>query len=439
MTRCKLIKTIAIALCLAMLIAGCGGNSATSEKPAVSSADVSTETEEVKDTETKEEEPAEEPEKESSFSLKSSPDKYTQYVGKYVGMNAASVGYTSLGGDRMVKIGSGYLQITYVTPDGTYVGADDEENLKNYVVTAQSIEPNTEVNLTFQKDSDGNEYDNLVDHQSYERIDLAVKKVKSADESTPELTSIDPSPDKYTYYIQNYVGKNLASVGYQSLGGEYRDTYGAGSVELVLASDDGSYIDTSDSSLLKQYVITDQDIAPNTELKLNYMTDSNGEEYSNLVDSQSYETITLNIERLDGIEFAENDDSEGEAEEGKVEETSEADETDQDEEEESSSGNAEAYEAIYDEYVQKMSDRTEELLEEYKAESEGEPLDKKAEICNKKIEELAAISNEGVQKMAKQSFKDGDYDAYSEWSGKLYDAYFEQSEVITNEYMDSAF
>ena len=439
MTRCKLIKTIAIALCLAMLIAGCGGNSTTSEKPAVPSADVSIETEEKKDTETKEEEPAGETEKENSFSLKSSPDKYTQYVGKYVGMNAASVGYTSLGGDRMVKIGSGYLQITYVTPDGTYVGADDEENLKNYVVTAQSIEPNTEVKLTFQKDSDGKEYDNLVDHQTYERIDLAVKKVKSDDESIPELTGIDPSPDKYTYYIQNYVGKNLASVGYQSLGGEYRDAYGAGSVELILASDDGSYIDMSDSSLLKQYVITGQDIAPNTELKLTFMTDSDGEEYSNLVDSQSYETITLNIEHLDGIEFAENDDSEGEAEEDKAEETSEADEPDKNEKEESSSGDAEAYEAIYDEYVQKMTDRTEELLEEYKTESEGEPLEKKAEICNKKIEELAAISNEGVQKMAKQSFKDGDYDAYSEWSGKLYDAYFEQSEVITNEYMDSAF
>ena len=58
-----------------------------------------------------------------------------------------------------------------------------------------------------------------------------------------------------------------------------------------------------------------------------------------------------------------------------------------------------------------MSDRTEELLEEYKDESKGESLDKKAEICNKKIEELAKICNEGVQKMATQSLKDGDTDA----------------------------
>ena len=79
------------------------------------------------------------------------------------------------------------------------------------------------------------------------------------------------------------------------------------------------------------------------------------------------------------------------------------------------------------------------MLEEYRDESDGESLDKKAEICNKKIEVLATISNEGVQKMAAQALKDGNSDAYSEWSGKLYDAYFEQSEVITNEYMDSAF
>ena len=169
MTRCKLIKTIAIALCLAMLIAGCGGNSTTSEKPAAPSADVSIETEEKKDTETKEEEPAGETEKENSFSLKSSPDKYTQYVGKYVGMNAASVGYTSLGGDRMVKIGSGYLQITYVTSDSSL--------LKQYVITGQDIAPNTELKLTFMTDSNGEEYSNLVGEQSYETITVVAPLV----------------------------------------------------------------------------------------------------------------------------------------------------------------------------------------------------------------------------------------------------------------------
>ena len=86
-----------------------------------------------------------------------------------------------------------------------------------------------------------------------------------------------------------------------------------------------------------------------------------------------------------------------------------------------------------------MSDRTEELLEEYRDESDGESLDKKAEICNKKIEVLATISNEGVQKMAAQALKDGNSDAYTEWSEKLYDVYFEKSEVITEEYMNTAF
>ena len=177
MIRSKLVKDIAVTVCLAMVIAGCGGKSTSAEKPVEPSAVVSAETEEENGAEAAEENVTEEPQEDTSFSLKASPDKYTQYVGKYVGMNAASVGYTSLGGDRLIEIGSGHLQITYVTADGTYVGPDDEESLKNYVITAQSIEPNTEVKLTFEKDSDGEEYDNLVDHQSYEKIDLAVKKV----------------------------------------------------------------------------------------------------------------------------------------------------------------------------------------------------------------------------------------------------------------------
>lgn len=370
MSRHRLINGICLVICLTLLITGCGGKSGGSASQAATPAsDASAETE-------AKEEPTQsaEPKEDKSFSLKSSPDKYTQYVGKYVGMNAASVGYTSLGGDRMVEIGKGLLQITYVTADGTYVGVDDEENLKNYVVTAQSIEPNTEVKLTFQKDSDGKEYDNLVDHQSYDKIDLAVKKVNAEDDLTPELTSIDPSPDKYTYYIQNYVGKNLASVGYQSLGDDYRDAYGAGTLELILVSEDGSYIDTSDSSVLKQYVITDQDIAPNTELKLNYMTDSNGEEYSNLVDSQSYETITLTVAHLDGVEFAESKTTDNEDSEEESEKEAEAEEVD-------SSGIRPEIKKAIDDYEDFM-DQYVEFMETYDA-SDISMLSKYAELLGK--------------------------------------------------------
>lgn len=171
----------------------------------------------------------------SSFTLKHSNDKHIAYIDNYVGKNAASVGYSSLAGDRRVEVGADNMLVEFVTSDGSYVGASDEDALKDYIVTAQSIAPNTEVHLEFQKKEDGTEYDNLTSFASYDKIDLAVKKV-GADGNGPVLTPEKPSPDKYTCYIRNYVGKNLASVGYQSLGGEYRDAYGAGSVRLDLVS-----------------------------------------------------------------------------------------------------------------------------------------------------------------------------------------------------------
>ncbi|MBQ1468760.1 MAG: hypothetical protein IIZ27_09820 [Solobacterium sp.] len=234
--------------------------------------------------------------KNETFVLNASPDKYTQYVNKYIGMNAANVGYTSLGGDRLDEIGDAYLKIVFVTEDGSYVGQLDEDNLKNYVVINQNIKPNTEVKLEYEKYSDGKE-SSIVSFQTYETIDLAVKKVK--DNVTIDLMEIMPSPDKYTHYIRNYVGKNLASVGYESLGGDYLDEYGEGTLELVIASDDGSYVDYTDEEILKQYVVIDQSIEPNSEMKYEYMKYSDGKE-STIVDNQTYSSITLYVRTVTG-------------------------------------------------------------------------------------------------------------------------------------------
>ena len=231
-----------------------------------------------------------------TFVRKASPDKYTQYVNKYIGMNAASVGYTSLGGDRLDAIGDAYLRIVFVTADGSYAGELEEDNLKNYVVIGQNIQPNTEIKFEYDKYSDGKE-SSIVSFQTYETIDLAVKKIK--EDVSVDLVEILPSPDKYTYYIRNYVGKNLASVGYESLGGDYLDRYGDGTLELVLVSDDGSYIDFTDEEILKQYVVTDQSILPNSEMKYEYMKYSSGEETS-IVDSQTYPSIMLYVRTVTG-------------------------------------------------------------------------------------------------------------------------------------------
>lgn len=114
-----------------------------------------------------------------------------------------------------------------------------------------------------------------------------------------DLIPINPALDKYTCYIRNYVGKNVLSFGYTSLGGDRRDEYGATTIKFNFVADDGAYLDPENTDLLKQYVVTAQDVAPNSEMKLTYRKDSKGNEYSNLIDNQTYQSITLYVHKLD--------------------------------------------------------------------------------------------------------------------------------------------
>ena len=235
-----------------------------------------------------------------SVTIKQSPDKYTWYIKNYVGKNCASFGYTSLGGKRMDHYGAGYIELVLVTPDGAYIDIETDDDLKQYVVTAQNLAPNTELKYTFDKDSDGNEYDNLISWQSCEEIVLCVKKIGTSEETTLGLTAINPSPDKYTWYIRDYTGRNLASCGYLAMSGKRMDHYGAGYIRFVITSDDGTFIDPQDTELLKNYVITGQSVAPNTELTYVFDTDSDGNEYDNLVHSQNLEEIELTVKPVGG-------------------------------------------------------------------------------------------------------------------------------------------
>ena len=238
-------------------------------------------------------------EKRETTEIKVSPDKYTWYIKDYVGRNAASFGYTSMGGDRMDTYGAGYLRIVFADMQGTYIDINDEEELKNYVVTNQNIVPNTEMKYVFEKDEEGQEYDALLEHQTYEEIVLAVNRVGESKKQEQEMVEINPSPDKYTQYIRDYSGRNAAECGYVSLGGDFRDAYGAATVKLVLIPEDGSYIDFSDSEVIKAYKVTNQSIAPNTELNLEFAKDKNGEEYSNLVNNQNINEIELYVVKVE--------------------------------------------------------------------------------------------------------------------------------------------
>lgn len=229
--------------------------------------------------------------------IKNSPDKYTWYIKNYVGMNAASVGYTALSGERRDGYGSGTLKLVFRTSDGAYVDFEDDEALQGYWVIGQDYEPNTELKYTFQLDEEGEEYDNLVDTQSIEEVVLAVAPVGSK-EPAPSLTKISPSPDKYTRYVKDYVGRNLATCGYLSMAGTFNDHYGQGFIQFDITTDDGSYVDPENAEELRNYVVTGQSVEPNTPITMTFMTDSNGEEYSNLVDTKSLESINLTVTRI---------------------------------------------------------------------------------------------------------------------------------------------
>ena len=235
---------------------------------------------------------------EEVITIKQSPDKYTWYIKNYVGKNCASIGYTSMGGNRMDHYGAGYIELVLITPDGAFIDIETDDDLKQYVVTAQSVAPNTELKYTFEIDEEGHEYENLVSWQNYEEIVLCVKKTGSSEETSLGLTEIISSPDKYTWYIRDYTGRNLASCGYLSMGGNRMDHYGAGCIKFVIVSEDGTFIDPEDTDLLKNYVITGQNIAPNTELKFVFAMDSEGNEYESLVESQSIEEIDLTVKPI---------------------------------------------------------------------------------------------------------------------------------------------
>jgi len=230
----------------------------------------------------------------SNVEIKTSPDKYTWYIKNYVGKNMASIGYTSMGGDRMDTYGNAYVRLALVSTNGDYVDIENEEVLRNWVVVAQNILPNTELKLTYQLDSDGNEYDNLISHQCIEEILLAVAPVGEIAD-IPALTTISASPDRYTAYIYDYVGRTLHQCGYVSMAGKLMQQYGSAYVHLAVYAEDGSYVNIQDADALKNYVVTRQSIAPNTEVKMVYSKDSDGNEYDNLIDTQNIEEIELYV------------------------------------------------------------------------------------------------------------------------------------------------
>ena len=81
------------------------------------------------------------------------------------------------------------------------------------------------------------------------------------------------------------------------MAGDLRAEYGNGNVELIPVADDGSYIDVEDENSLRQYRVTAQNVAPNSELRFEFGVDSNGEEYS-FTKSQNVLEIELSVVKV---------------------------------------------------------------------------------------------------------------------------------------------
>lgn len=113
---------------------------------------------------------------------------------------------------------------------------------------------------------------------------------------------IKPSPDKHTWYVKDYHGMNAASVGYTALDELRHDRYGSGTLGIVYVSAEGAYINPTDEEGLKQYVVYDQNLKPNTEIKLEFLKQEDGTEYDNLVASESQEEIVLAVKKIGEVD-----------------------------------------------------------------------------------------------------------------------------------------
>jgi hypothetical protein len=148
------------------------------------------------------------------------------------------------------------------------------------------------------QDENGKEYKGLVNYQSIDEIVLAVAPVGSEGE-VPQVTTIQPSTDAYTFYVRDYVGRNLSQCGFTSFSGERVDEYGHAQVVLTLVADNGVYIDAEEEESLRNYVVTGQSISANTKLTMTFLTDEEGKEYVGIVDDLSIEQIDLFVRQLD--------------------------------------------------------------------------------------------------------------------------------------------
>lgn len=220
---------------------------------------------------------------------------YTYPIRNYIGKNAASVG--KMRGESLVEeYGSGYVRIVFVTEDGMILVGDD--NLKKgYIIVGQSIAAGSPITVVHKRDSKGRPYSYSVDFQSYEELILYAAPVGNTTYH-PKAIDLNPTLDRHCFFIRDYSGRNAASFG-RYYGDTRVDEYGAGKLRITFTCEDGSFVDASTEDSLKGYMVISQDIEVNTELKIDYTTDSKGNEFDYSIRSQNLEEINLTVRKID--------------------------------------------------------------------------------------------------------------------------------------------
>ena len=216
---------------------------------------------------------------------------YTYQIRDYVGKNLATIGRV-----KYDDYGQGHINLIFVTENGMLINPEDNEQKQEYVVSAQSIKPGTNITFVHSRDSQGEPERYLVNYQSYEEIVLYVHKLKEDKFEPSNIVELKPILDRHKYYVRNYVGRNAASFGRTAT--DVFDDYGSGHLKIVFMSESGEYIDVSDKNVLKQYIVVGQNLNVNTELVFEFEKDRDGIESDYLIKSQNYEEITLTVKQL---------------------------------------------------------------------------------------------------------------------------------------------
>lgn len=229
--------------------------------------------------------------------VKVSDDAHITYMKDYVGTNLANVAYLAPSGMMRIQyVASNMManiEVLASTPDGKPI---EEDDMKNYYIVAQSIEPNSVISTSYSLD-DGEETKN-VGHMTPSAIRFNVLPVgtEPTDEDL-EITKINVSEDTNAEYIRDYRGLNLGMIG-ESYGFDngVREDYSGATVMVIPNSSDGSYIDLSDEENLKNYVVIGQDVAPNSKMSVTY------DEDNKRADDQTLSMIYVSVVNVDSYD-----------------------------------------------------------------------------------------------------------------------------------------